>query len=84
MLMTRLTEQEALEMLAECFNEAAGSLQPDTQRDAIAGWDSMGALMFMAELDERFGVELDAETSRSMSRVSDALQFLRDRGLLAA
>jgi acyl carrier protein len=84
MLMTRLTESEALDLLAECFNEAAGSLRPDTARDAIPGWDSMGALMFMAELDERFGVELDAETSRSMSSVGDALRFLRERGLLEA
>ena len=43
----------------------------------------MGALMLMAELDARFGVELDPETSRAMASVEDALAFMRLRGVLA-
>ncbi len=79
---TTITKDEALAMLADCFMAEAGSLGPETARDAIAGWDSMGALMFIAELDERFGIELTAEDSRAMTRVADALDFLRARGVL--
>ncbi len=79
---TTITQDEALAMLADCFMAEAGSLGPETARDAIAGWDSMGALMFIAELDERFGIELTAEDSRAMTRVADALDFLRARGVL--
>lgn len=77
-----ITQATAIEMLAECFMDSADRLTPDTLREAIAGWDSMGALMFMAEVDERFGIELTAEDSRAMTRVADALDFLRARGVL--
>ncbi len=78
-----LTTVQALEMLAECFGTEAAALTPGHRRDAIPGWDSMGALMLMAELDARFGIELDPESSRAMVSVEDALVFLRRRGVLA-
>lgn len=77
-----LTETDALAMLEECFNLQPGDLQPDMHRDAIGEWDSMGALMLMAELDERFGIELTADLSRAMQSVADALQYLRRCGVL--
>jgi acyl carrier protein len=42
----------------------------------------MGALMLMAELDERFGLELTAEVSRRMRRIGDVLDFLHRQGVL--
>lgn len=78
-----LTLAEALLLLGECFGEEASALAPQRDRESIPGWDSMGALMFMAELDERFGIELDADTSRAMTSVADALEFMRQRGALA-
>jgi acyl carrier protein len=77
-----ISEAEALCMLAECFDAAAASLGPETTRESIAGWDSMGALMLMAELDERFGLELTADTSRAMNSIGDALSFMREHGVL--
>ena len=77
-----LTLAQALELVAECFGEPAASITPERQRESIPGWDSMGALMFMAELDERFGIELDAETSRAMTSVAHALAFMREHGAL--
>lgn len=77
----RISEQAALAMLAEAFSEAA-PLAPAMRRDEIDGWDSMGALMLMAELDERFGLQLDAEASRAMRSVGDVLDYLRGHGVL--
>jgi acyl carrier protein len=77
-----MTRVEALAMLAEAFNEPLALVTPDALREGLPGWDSMGALMLIAELDERFGIELTAEVSRSMLKVSDALDFLRERGVL--
>jgi acyl carrier protein len=77
-----LGHEEALAMLADCFGESAEALSPGRHRESIPGWDSMGALMFMAELDERFGLELDAETSRAMTSIEDALAFMRRHGAL--
>lgn len=73
---------EVLAMLAECFGIDPVELRPETQRAALPGWDSMGALMLMAELDDRFGLELTAETSRSMRSVGDMLAFLREHRVL--
>lgn len=71
-------------MLGECFGCDEGVLKVDTARDAVPGWDSMGALMLIAELDERFGLELTAERSRAMRNVADVLEFLRAHGVLRA
>lgn len=73
---------DALALLAECFNLQPQDIHPDMAREAIDDWDSMGALMLMAELDERFGIELTAEVSREMTKVADALAFLRECGVL--
>jgi acyl carrier protein len=77
-----LNEQEVLKLLAETFAEPLENIRPDVAREAIAGWDSMGALMLMAEFDERFSIELTAETSKKMQCVGDVLAFLRQHGAL--
>lgn len=79
-----ITQTEALAMLAECFNVPPESLHPDVERESIEDWDSMGALMLIAELDERFGLELTAEVSREMTRIGHVLDFLREQGALRA
>jgi acyl carrier protein len=42
----------------------------------------MGALSLMAELDERFNIELTAEASRAMACVADVIDLLRLHGAL--
>lgn len=77
-----ITTTEALAMLAECFNLPPENVHPALEREAVDDWDSMGALMLIAELDERFGLELTAEVSREMTRIGDVLDFLRTHGVL--
>ena len=77
-----VTLSDALAMLAECFNLPVEEMHADLQRDTIDDWDSMGALMLMAELDERFGIELTADVSREMKRIGDVLAFLKVHGVL--
>ncbi len=81
--MTAMTFDEALAMMAEAFDEPVENLAPDVARTSVRGWDSMGALMLIAEIDERFGLELPAEESRGMKQVNDVLDFLRRHGVLA-
>ena len=81
--MNTLSQPAALKMLAEAFDEPVENLSPDTDRDHIAGWDSMGALTLMAELDERFGIVLTAEQSVEMRHSRDVLAHLRSHGALA-
>lgn len=77
-----ITRAEALRMLEEAFMAPEGTLTPELERVEIPGWDSMGALMLMAELDTRFNLELTAEASRAMLRVSDVLTWLGSKGCL--
>ena len=49
---------EALLWIAETFEEPVENVKPDTPRDAIAGWDSLGALTLMARLDEELDIIL--------------------------
>lgn len=84
MTTSKITLSDAIGMLAEAFDEPAASLHRDRLRDTIPGWDSMGALMLIAELEERFSIELSAEESRTMTRVADALDFLQRHELLLA
>lgn len=78
----KMTVAEAMEMMSVAFDEPLERLVPELGRDAIQGWDSMGALMLIAEIDERFGIELTAETSLAMRSVNDVLDFLRRHDLL--
>jgi acyl carrier protein len=81
--MKPISTSQALSLLAETFDEPVERMALATARDAIAGWDSMGALSLMAELDERFSIELSADASRAMARVADIIELLRRHGALA-
>jgi len=81
--MNTISTAAAMQMLAESFEEPVGNLTPDTERDSVAGWDSMGALTLMAELDERFGIVLTAEQSAQMRHIRDVLELLRSHGALS-
>jgi acyl carrier protein len=80
--MSKISSSDAINILAQAFDESPESLQPERLRSSIPGWDSMGALVLIAEIEERFGIELTAEESRAMIRIADVLDFLRQYELL--
>jgi len=82
MTMTSISTAEALAMLAAMFEEPVARIKLATARENIPGWDSMGALSLMAELDERFGIELTADRSRSITSISGVIDLLREHGVL--
>ena len=49
---TSMTEKEAVEWVAQMFDQPVEQLSAETPRDDIAMWDSLGVLTLMAELDE--------------------------------
>lgn len=74
--------EEALKWVAEVFEEPAEKIAPDTPKDAIPGWDSMGTLALMASLDKDFDIVLSTDELEELKRVSDILQVLRRNGKL--
>jgi acyl carrier protein len=78
-----MTLNEALEMIAGFFEAPLSSIKPETLREEITGWDSMGFLTLMAEFDDRFSILLTAPQLEKMQKIDDILQVLRDHSLLS-
>ena len=74
--------REALLWIAETFEEPAENIKPDTPRDAIAGWDSLGALTLMARLDEELDIILSDGDLANMKAVGDILEVIKTHGCL--
>lgn len=74
--------QDALNWIAEVFGEPAGRIAADTPSSGIKGWDSLGTLMLIAELDEKFGIQLDEGEMYALKTVGDILAILERQGAL--
>jgi acyl carrier protein len=69
--------EQAVSWVAEVFEEAAGRIDLQTQRNDIPGWDSLGTLSLIAALDEKFDIQLSEKEIGSLGRVSDIVDILR-------
>jgi acyl carrier protein len=76
--------EEALNWIAEVFEERPGRITAQTQRKDIPGWDSLGTLSLIAALDERFDIHLSEERIEGMQSVADLLAVLREHGAMPA
>ena len=69
--------EEALTWIANLFQEPVDDIKPDTSRDDIAGWDSLGILTLMAALDDDFDIQLADEEIQNLRNVEDILKILK-------
>lgn len=74
--------EDALIWIADLFEESIDDVQPETQRDEMPAWDSLGSLTLIAGMDETFDILLSDEDIQSMGRVDDILEILRKNGKL--
>ena len=79
-----MSEDQGLDWLAEVFNEPRDNITPETRRDDIASWDSLGVLTLMADLDDKFDLVLSDQEMRPMQAIGDILAVLRERGKIKA
>ena len=77
-----MTQDEVLNWLADVFNEPAGSITADSKKDDVSGWDSLGVLMLMADLDEKFAIQLDEKEIEGLQSVPDVVAMLKRNGKL--
>lgn len=75
--------QEIINMVEVLLNEKNGSLFIDSKLMDIAGWDSMGRLLLMAELDERFGITLKENELAALKSVENIISTIDSKGMLA-
>lgn len=78
----KITAAQVCDMLVVLLNEADGSISPQTAFKDLAGWDSMGVLLLMAELDEKFDMPLKEEQIKSLKSVEDLIGLISDHGNL--
>ena len=77
-----MTQREAVEWIAELFEVSPQELAPDTPRDDIPTWDSLGTLTLMASLDGDLGIVLSDEEVQTIRSVGDVLEVMRRNGKL--
>jgi acyl carrier protein len=77
-----MTQREAVEWIAKVFEVSSEQLTPDTLRDDIPAWDSLGVLTLMASLDSDFGIVLTDDDVQSVKSVRDILEIMRRNGKL--
>ena len=75
-----MTQSEAVAWIAQIFEMAPDQLTPDTHRDNVPAWDSLGILTLMANLDSDFGIVLTDEDIQVVKTVGDILDVMRRHG----
>jgi acyl carrier protein len=77
-----MTVSEALEWIANLFEESVENIKPETTRDEIDAWDSLGVLTLIAALDEKFNILMTEKEIDGLKKVNDILDLLRRNGKL--
>ena len=77
-----MNQTDALNWIAEIFEASPGGLTPETLREDIPAWDSMGVLLLMAGMDEKFSIVMADADITAMRKVDDILAVLRQHNKL--
>jgi acyl carrier protein len=78
-----MTQREAVEWIAQVFEARPEQLTPDTLRDDIPAWDSLGVLTLMASLDSDHGIVLTDDEVQEIKTVGDILDVMRRNGRIS-
>jgi acyl carrier protein len=73
---------EALQWIADLFEEPLENVRPETLRENIPAWDSLGVLTMMAKFDEDFDIQIPEEEIQTLQKIDDILNILRKHGQL--
>lgn len=79
----KISEEEAIAMITRVINEEQQVLVRDTELVAIDSWDSMGILLLMSELDERFSIEVTEDQVTKIKTIGDIIDFMAEHGAIA-
>ncbi len=71
-----MSELERIALLEEIMDLDEGSLRVTDNLADFDEWDSLTALTFISEMDERFGKKLTGEQIKAFVTVSDAIAVM--------
>ena len=72
-----MNEKERIELLEEIMDLDEGTLKIDDELANYEEWDSLTALTFISEMDERFGKKITGEEIKSFVTVADAIAVMQ-------
>ncbi len=52
----------------------------ESRREEIEGWDSMGSLLLMADLDEMFDIQLGEGGLEALTTLADLSALIEEKG----
>ena len=73
---------DAISWIADLFDEPIENVKPETIREDISGWDSLGILTLISVLDEEFDIILTEEELQEIHKVEDILNVFQKHGHL--
>jgi len=68
------------ELLAEALQVPIETVPPDIGFGDLPQWDSMGHMEVMLLLDQRYGVEINAETIAALTSIPVICTYLTENG----
>lgn len=72
-----MSVQERIALLEEIMDIEEGTLHPDDILSAFEEWDSLTALTFISEMDERFGKKITGSEIKEFITVKDAIAVMQ-------
>jgi acyl carrier protein len=77
-----MKQDEAMKWIADVLEEDVAKIAPETKREALERWDSLGMLTLIAALDDQFSVVLDEDEMVKLTTVGNILDVLRKYKIL--
>ncbi len=69
-------EKEFLEIVAKYCDKKADELSPDLKFRDDLGFDSLGFMTFLGDLEDTFDIELEEEEALKITTIGEALEYL--------
>jgi acyl carrier protein len=63
-------------IMQEVLDDPEVKLTPATTADDVDGWDSMSNIMFVVEIERRFGIKFNTAEIEEMRNVGDMLNII--------
>lgn len=67
------------QLLSEALKVSLDSITPDLSFGDIPQWDSMGHMEIVMQLEEHFGIEINADTISALTSVAAIQDYLLNR-----
>ncbi len=70
-------EKQFLEIVAKYCDKSADELTPELRFREDLGFDSLGFMTFLGDLEDTFDIELEEDEALKITTVGEALDYLK-------